>query len=198
VQSGRIESICVFCGSSSGRRRAYSDAASAMGRELAERNISVVYGGARDGLMGAVADAALAAGGRVTGVIPAHLAHQEVPHQHLTELCVVDSMHERKTLMSKLSDGFVTMPGGFGTLDETFEALTWSQLGIQVKPVGLLNVEGYFDPLLSFLDHAAGEGLLRARDRWFLVVAETAGELLDRLSGFEAPRGDAPVELPNP
>ena len=196
ARPARLESICVFCGSSSGLRPAYRKAAGDLGRALAERKIALVYGGARDGTMGAVADAALAAGGRVTGVIPAQLAHHEVPHEGLTRLCIVDSMHERKALMNELSDAFVTLPGGFGTLDETFEALTWSQLGIHAKPIGLLNVEGYFDPLLTFLDHAAHEGLLRQSDRSALLVAETVVELLNRLGGFEARRGEKWVEQP--
>lgn len=193
--SSGLDSICVFCGSNPGNGSAYRDAGADLGKALAERNIAVVYGGARNGVMGAVADAALAAGGRVTGVILTQLAHHEVAHERLTELHLVDSMHERKALMNRLSDGFVTLPGGFGTLDETFEVLTWSQLGIHTKPIGLLNV-GVFDPLMAFLDHAVSEGLLRARDRAMLVVADAVAELLDRLAGFEAPRGDRWIQGP--
>jgi len=195
TRSERLESICVFCGSNAGRRKEYRGAARDLGRTLAERSISVVYGGARDGLMGAVADAALAAGGRVTGVIPARLADHEVAHKALTELRIVESMHERKALMGALSDGFVTLPGGFGTLDEMFEVLTWSQLGIHAKPTGILNVGGYFDALMTFLDHAVAEGLVRHQDREFLVVADTVAELLDRLADFRAPPHERWVEL---
>jgi len=168
--------VCVFAGSNAGSRPAYRATAEALGRELAARHIGLVYGGARIGLMGAVADAVLAAGGTVTGVIPGALVEKEVAHSGLTDLCVVASMHERKALMADLSDGFVALPGGWGTLDEFFEILTWAQLGIHHKPCGLLNVHGYFDGLLSFLEHSYAEGFVRREYRSMITVAESSVE----------------------
>jgi uncharacterized protein (TIGR00730 family) len=163
-------------------RPEYLAAATDLGRVLAARGIGVVYGGARVGLMGAVADAALVGGGRVTGVIPRALAEKEVAHTGLTDLRVVTSMHERKALMADLCDAFVALPGGWGTLDETFEILTWAQLGLHSKPCGLLNVQGYFDRLLSFLDHAMDQGFVRREYASLLVVSATVTTLLDALA----------------
>jgi uncharacterized protein (TIGR00730 family) len=156
-------------------------AARAVAECLARRHIRLVYGGGKVGLMGQMADAALAAGGKVVGVIPGRLAEREVAHPGLDKLHVVDSMHARKALMADLSDAFVALPGGFGTLDEFFEIVTWAQLGFHSKPVGLLNVEGFFDPVLSFVDHAIQEGFVRAEHRELILVASSTEELLDRL-----------------
>ena len=182
-----MRSVCVFCGSNSGRGERYGAGARALGAELAARGIKLVYGGGRVGLMGEVADAALAAGGHVTGVIPAALVAREVGHNALSEQHVVDSMHERKALMAELSEGFVAMPGGFGTLDETFEILTWAQLGMHRHPVGLLNVDGYFDKLLAFVDHAIGEGFVRPEYKAMLSVASTPAELLETMARYRPP-----------
>jgi hypothetical protein len=179
--------VCVFTGSSSGARPAYRDAAETLGRLLAERGIGVVYGGACVGLMGTLADAALAAGGEVVGVIPAALVAKEVAHTGLTDLRVVNSMHERKALMSDLADAFIAMPGGWGTLEELFEVLTWAQLGLHRKPCGLLNVHGYFDRLLAFLAHTIDEGFVRPEYAAMMAVAATPGELLDRLASSTPP-----------
>ena len=174
--------VCVFCGSQPGCRAEYVAAARDIARLLAQSGIELVYGGGHVGLMGALADEALALGGRVVGVIPERLMRPEVAHQGLTELIVVDSMHTRKQTMALRSDAFIVLPGGFGTLEEMFEMLTWLQLRLQAKPVGLLNVEGYFDSLLQFLEHAAGEGLIRREHRDLLRVERTPARLLARLS----------------
>ena len=179
--------ICVFCGSNPGRLPAYRAAAVALGRTLAERGIGLVYGGASVGLMGAVADAALAAGGEATGVIPRALMDRELGHSGLTELRVVGSMHARKALMAELSDGFIALPGGAGTLEEIFEIWTWSQLGDHEKPCGLLNVAGFYDRLIGFLDHAAAEGFMRAEHRAMLLAAETAQAMLAAFAAYRAP-----------
>ena len=154
-----MQRICVFCGSQVGRRPLYAAAATALGTLLAQRGIGLVYGGGKIGLMGVVADAALAAGGEVIGVIPERLMNRELGHGGVTDLRVVDSMHERKAMMSELSDGFIALPGGYGTFEEFFEVVTWMQLGIQSKPCGLLNVGGYYDMLLALLDHASQRNL---------------------------------------
>ncbi len=182
-----ISSICVFCGSQSGLLPAYREAATLMGRELASRHIRLVFGGGRIGMMGTLADAALSAGGRVTGIIPRALADKEIAHGGVQELMLVGSMHERKQLMSEHADAFVAMPGGLGTLEELLEVLTWAQLGIHAKPVGLLNVAGYFDGLLRFLDVTVAEGFVSAVERNRLLVAGSPAELIDRIAAFEAP-----------
>lgn len=179
-----MERICVYAGASAGARPAYRAAATELARALAERGVGLVYGGGGTGLMGALADEILAAGGEVTGVIPRALVEREVAHGSLTELRVVDSMHERKALMAQLSDGFVALPGGLGTLEELFEAVTWAQLGFHRKPCGLLNAAEYFGPLLGMLDHAVAEGFVPPEYREALVVAGTAGELLERFASF--------------
>ena len=180
-----LGSVCVFCGSSAGARPSYAVMAQMLGRVLAERGIRVVYGGGRVGLMGVVADAALAAGGKVVGVIPQHLMDREVGHSGLTELRVTSSMHERKALMAELADGFVALPGGFGTLEELAETLTWSQLGLQAKPFGLLDVEGFYEPLLTFLDHTVAERFVTPEHRALVLSADDPATLLDRLAGWE-------------
>ena len=176
-------SICVFCGSQSGILPAYAEAAAAFGRLLALRGIRLIYGAGNVGLMGVLADAALAAGGKVIGVIPQRLVDRELAHQGLTELRIVASMHERKALMAELSDAFVALPGGLGTYEELCEVLTWSQLGIHNKPCGCLNVQNYFSPLFTMFDHAVSAGFLRPEQRTILQTANDAGELLDKLLG---------------
>ncbi|MFO0810494.1 MAG: TIGR00730 family Rossman fold protein [Gemmataceae bacterium] len=174
--------VCVFCGSNSGSRREYASVASELGRAIAQRGWSLVYGGGNVGLMGVCADAVLAAGGEVIGVIPDSLKAMEVAHTGLTQLHVVRTMHERKAMMADLSDGFAALPGGFGTLDELFEILTWAQLGIHAKPVVVLNVAGFFEPLMTMLDHQVREGFLRAKHRPLLRTSGTVEELLDLLA----------------
>jgi uncharacterized protein (TIGR00730 family) len=176
-----VNRVCVFCGASSGRRPAYADAARAFGTAVAGRGLGLVYGGGRVGLMGAVADAALAAGGEVVGVIPQELVDRELAHDGVTELHVVGSLHERKALMAELADAFVALPGGFGTLDELLEQLTWSQLGLHAKPIGLYEVEDYWRPLIALARHATEEGFVRESDLAQIAVGGDADGLLDRL-----------------
>ena len=180
-----MKRVLVFCGSSPGRIPEYADAAADLGRLLAQRGLETVYGGASVGLMGAVADGALAAGGRVIGVIPTRLVEHEIAHAGLTELRIVETMHERKALMAKLSDAVIALPGGTGTLDELFELFTWSQLGLHRKPLGLLDVAGYWQPLLVFLHHAVNERFLRAEHLDTLLVEQHPAALLDRLASHE-------------
>ena len=184
--------VCVFCGSSSGAESSYVEAAQTVGRTLAEAGHGVVYGGAGRGLMGVVADAALEAGARVVGVLPEQLFLREVAHPGLTELVVVRSMHERKAEMAERADAFLALPGGLGTLDETFEILTWAQLGIHGKPVGLLNVQGYFDGLLAFLDHAVAQRFVRPRDRGLLLVETEVEALLEAFAAWTPPPRTGP------
>lgn len=179
--------VCVFCGSRPGADGRYRDAARAFGALLGRRGHALVYGGARRGLMGALADAALEHGGRVTGVIPEALWEREVAHTGLSELFVVGSMHERKALMAERADAFVALPGGAGTLEEFFEAWTWAQLGIHAKPVALLNVGGFYDPLLALVDHMAAEGFVGAQQRAMVLVAEEPEALLAALAAYRAP-----------
>jgi len=176
-----VETLCVFCGSSPGADPAFGVAAERFGAAVAERGLELVYGGASVGLMGVVADAALAAGGRATGVITESLAGHEIAHQTLSDLHVVSTMHERKALMSDLSDAFVMLPGGFGTYEEFMESVTWAQLGIHDKPCGILNVEGFFDDLLGFVRHAAAQGFIKARQIDTLVISDNVDELLTAL-----------------
>lgn len=183
----QFKRICVYCGSNPGADPTYEEAARGVGAHLAGRGVDVVFGGGRVGLMGAVADGALAAGGRVIGVIPEKLRGREIAHMGLTELYVVDSMHARKTMMAYLSDGFIALPGGFGTLEEIFEVTTWTQLNYHTKPIGLLNVRGYYDKLLGFLDHATAEGFLRSIHRPLMQSAEAIGPLLEAMAGVEIP-----------
>ena len=181
----RLKRICVFAGSSSGSRIEYRAAAENLGRALVSRQIDLVYGGGRVGLMGVLADAVLAAGGHVTGVIPTALAAKEVAHEGLSDLRLVGSMHERKALMADLSDGFIALPGGWGTLEELFEVLTWAQLGIHQKPCGVLNVSGFFDGLLSFVDHTIDEAFVRRENRSMILVASAPDTLLDLLEHYD-------------
>jgi uncharacterized protein (TIGR00730 family) len=182
-----LKRVCVFCGSSAGVRPAYGAAARRMGTLLAERGIGLVYGGGKVGLMGAMADAAMAAGGEVIGIIPEGLMAREVGHGGVTELRVVRTMHERKAMMADLSDAFVALPGGFGTFEEYFEVLTWAQLGIHPKPCGLLDVEGYYAPFLAMLDHAVAEGFVRPEHRASVRVAAEPERMLGLLAAFEPP-----------
>ena len=182
-----MKRVCVFAGSSAGVRSEYMAAATDLGRVLAARGIGLVYGGARVGLMGAVADAVLTGGSEVTGVIPRSLVEKEVAHSGLTELRVVTTMHERKALMADLSDAFIALPGGWGTLDEFFEILTWAQLGLHCKPCGVLNVQGYFDRLLSFLDHSVEQGFVRREYGALLAVSDDPSTLLDALRAQTPP-----------
>jgi uncharacterized protein (TIGR00730 family) len=179
-----MRSVCVYCGSSFGRQSLYADEARVFGRRLVERGLSLVYGGGCVGVMGVIADAVLEAGGNVIGVIPQSLVDKEVAHKSLTELIVTQSMHERKTIMAQRSDAFVALPGGIGTLEELFEIWTWGQLGLHEKPCGLLNIAGYYDGLIAFLDHAVDEQFLKPVHRSRLIVETDAGALLDRLETF--------------
>jgi uncharacterized protein (TIGR00730 family) len=188
--------ICVFCGSSRGARPAYVEAARRVGSALARSGLGLVYGGGRVGLMGTVADAVLAEGGRVIGVIPEPLATSEIAHDGLTELHVVPDMHKRKALMARRSAGFLTLPGGVGTFEEFFEILSWAALGLHHKPIGILNVEGYFDPLLALLNHAAAERFLRPEHLDLLVVSDQPEVLAaDLLSHQPPPTGPKRIEL---
>jgi uncharacterized protein (TIGR00730 family) len=183
-----VKRVCVFSGSSPGADLAYRAAATDLGHRLADRGIELVYGGASVGLMGAVADAAMEGGAHVIGVIPQSLVDREVAHAGLGDLRVVDSMHERKALMAELSDAFVALPGGVGTLEELFEVYTWNQLGLHAKPLGLFNVRGYYDGLARFLDHAVAERFVTPQHRAMLLVGEELDELLDGLEAWQAPR----------
>jgi uncharacterized protein (TIGR00730 family) len=179
--------VCVYAGSNHGTDPVYGDGARALAATLAERGIGLVYGGGNVGLMGVLADTAMAAGGEVIGVMPRALVEHEIGHRGITELRTVESMHERKALMADLSDAFVAVPGGIGTLEELIEVYTWTQLGFHRKGCGVLNVNGYYDALAAFLDHAVGEGFLAPEHRGVLTVASDPAELLDRLAAFEPP-----------
>jgi uncharacterized protein (TIGR00730 family) len=179
--------ICVFCGSSSGARPAYTAAAEELGELMARRGIGLVFGGGCIGLMGTIADAVLAHEGEAIGVIPDGLMRREIGHRGVTHLHVVDTMHQRKALMADLSDAFIALPGGYGTLEEFSEIVTWSQLGIQRKPCALLNIEGYWDGLLAFLDHAVDEDFVRPENRGLVLVGSTPEELLEKISSWKPP-----------
>ena len=182
-----LANVCVYCGANPGRDPAYAEAASALGRTLAERGLGMVYGGGRVGLMGVVADAALAAGGRVTGVIPQALMTKELAYTGLTELIVTPSMHERKAQMAERADAFIALPGGLGTFEELFEIWTWGQLGWHRKPCGVLNIAGFYDGLVAFLDHATDAQFVKPVHRGMLLVDDDPGRLLDRFARYEAP-----------
>jgi uncharacterized protein (TIGR00730 family) len=178
----------VFCGSSKGARDTYVQAAQALGRELGRRGIELVYGGGNVGLMGVVADAVLAADGRVIGVIPEQLRARELGHRTIQDLRVVNTMHERKAMMADLADGFIALPGGIGTYEEFFEVLTWAQLGLHTKPCALLNVDGFYDPVLRLLDHAVEERFVRTAHRELIVVETDPAALMQRMARHRAPR----------
>jgi uncharacterized protein (TIGR00730 family) len=182
-----LSSVCVFCGSNGGADPAYLAAAEAVGAGLAQRGIRIVYGGGRVGLMGALADSARAAGGEVVGVMPQALVDREIGHTGIDDLRVVDTMHERKALMVELSDAFVALPGGIGTLEELFEVYTWAQLGIHAKPLALLDVAGYYEPLAAFLDHAVAQRFLRAETRGMLAVADSIEGVLETFERWRPP-----------
>jgi uncharacterized protein (TIGR00730 family) len=182
-----MRSVCVFCGSNPGARSTYAEAAEALGRTLAKRKLRLIYGGAAVGLMGVLADAALAAGGEAVGVIPVALVEREIAHTGLTELHPVKTMHERKAMMADLADAFVALPGGVGTLEELLEIWTWGQLGHHTKPVGILNAGGFFDALLAFLDFQAGELFMRREHRDMLIVESDPARLLDRCESYRQP-----------
>lgn len=182
-----IKSICVYCGSSPGRVEAYKHGAIGLAEALVSRNIRLVYGGASVGIMGVVADRVLQLGGHVVGVIPKALAHKEIAHPQLTELHITQSMHDRKRLMAELADGFIALPGGIGTLEELFEIWTWAQLGFHDKPCGLLNIGGYFDALIQFLDHVAAEHFVKAQHRSMLLVDTEPESLLASYGQYQAP-----------
>jgi len=183
-----MRSICVFCGSSSGNDLAYEDAARSLGETLAESGITLIYGGGHVGLMGIVANAALASGGEAVGVIPHSLVEREIAHNGLTDLHVVGSMHERKAMMSELSEGFIALPGGTGTMEEFFEVLTWAQLGEHGKPCGLLNVAEYYDPLLAVFDHMVANGFLSEANRSIVIVETEPITMLGRFEKYRPPQ----------
>jgi len=179
-----MQRICVFAGSSSGTRQAYAQAATDLAQELILRNLGLVYGGASVGLMGILADSMLAGGGEAIGVIPRSLLRKEVKHSGLSDLRVVETMHERKAMMADLADGFIALPGGFGTFDELFEILTWAQLNFHQKPVGLLDIAGYFTPLLSFIQHVSAEGFVRPEHLTLLLHDTEPGRLLEQFAHY--------------
>lgn len=181
----KLSTVCVFCGSNPGTDPEFMEAATQTGRFLAENGIRMVFGGGRVGLMGQVADTVMAEGGEVIGVIPRDLAEKEVAHQNLTELHVVNSMHERKALMAKLSDGFVAMPGGFGTFEEICEVITWTQLGFQEKPCGILNVNGYYADLISLFDKATENGFIHSQHRRLVLVSDRIDDLIEKFRSFK-------------
>jgi uncharacterized protein (TIGR00730 family) len=185
-----MKKICVYCGSSSGKSPEYLASASVLAKEMVKRNIGLVYGGANVGIMGEIANTMLANGGNVTGVIPQALIDKEVGHFGLTELKIVGSMHERKAIMADLSDGFIALPGGLGTLEELFEVLTWSQLGFHHKPCALLNIKQYYESLSVFLDHAVEEEFVKPIHREMLLVASDPSQLLDAMESYQPPAVD--------
>ncbi|WP_297730618.1 TIGR00730 family Rossman fold protein [uncultured Maricaulis sp.] len=189
-----MKSICVYCGSNAGQDPAFLEVADRLGQIMALRGIELVYGGGRVGLMGRIADATLAAGGRVVGVIPEFLALKEIAHMELTTLHVVKSMHARKAKMEQLSEGFIAMPGGIGTMEEMFEIWTWAQLGQHRHPVGLLNVNGYYDELVAFLDKMTEQGFLAPEHRGALIVADRPTKLLDAFEAYKPPPADVRIK----
>jgi uncharacterized protein (TIGR00730 family) len=184
----RIKNVCVYCGSNSGDRDEYQNIATELAAELVERKLGLVYGGSSTGIMGMLADAMLEAGGQVRGIMPRALVHKEIAHGGLTELRVTGSMHERKALMADMADGFIALPGGFGTLEEIVEILTWAQLQLHEKPCGLVNVASYYDHFLKFVDHVEAEGFLDSQHRKMLLVADNPSELLDKFESYRAPK----------
>lgn len=185
-----MKSICVYCGSSFGKNPQYKEAAKLLGKTLSQRNLALVYGGASVGLMGETADSVLENGGQAIGVIPQAIEKKEISHKGLTELHVVGSMHERKAKMAELSDGFIALPGGLGTFEELFEILTWAQLGFHAKPCGVLNINGYFDKLIEFVDHAVNEAFIKEIHRDLLIVESDPNKLLDAFSVYKPQKID--------
>ena len=182
-----MKRITVFCGSSSGTEEIFTTQATLLGKTLAKRNIELVYGGAKVGLMGAVADGVLSQGGKAIGVLPNFLGSKEIAHPKLTELILVETMHERKTIMNDLCDGVIALPGGFGTLDELFEMLTWGQLGLHKKPIAILNVDGYYDALITFVQTMTDKGLLKEVNQQMLLVSDTIDDLLEKMENYVPP-----------
>lgn len=182
-----IRSVCIYCGSSMGNSSKYAEQAAILAKTLAQNGITIVYGGAKVGIMGVIADTALAKGGKVIGVIPKALVEKEVAHQGLSKIYVVESMHERKALMAELSDGFIAFPGGIGTFEELFEVWTWAQLGFHSKPCGVLNVSSYYDKLLAFICHASSEGFIKPQHKDMLIVTDSADELLSQFESYKPP-----------
>lgn len=183
-----MNSIVVFCGSSAGNNPVYAAQAQALGQELATQHIKLIYGGAKVGIMGAIADAVLQHGGEVTGVIPGFLRTKEVAHNSLQELIVTENMHERKMKMHELSDGIITLPGGWGTMEELFEMLTWAQLGLHTKPIGILNTNGYYNSLIGLCDHMVNEGFLPQHIRQMMLVADDVSSLIAKMKAYVAPQ----------
>lgn len=190
-----IKSVCLFCGSNPGKRPEYAEQARAFGTALAEQELTLVYGAGNIGLMGIAADAALAAGGKVIGVIPEFLKAKEVAHMGLSELHVTHTMHERKAMMADLSDAFVALPGGFGTFDELFEILTWAQLSVHNKPVGLLNVAGFYEPLMAMARHACSEGFAPAHNLELFAMADSVPDLLAHLHSYRGKAGNKWLDM---
>ena len=185
-----MKSIVIFCGSSSGKNPAFVEKAFELGKKLAQESIQVIYGGAKVGVMGAVAEGCLEHGGEVIGVLPHFLSSKEVRHQHLTQMIMVESMHERKMTMNELSDGVIALPGGFGTMEELFEMLTWAQLGLHQKPIGILNVDGYYDHLFRFFDQMIHDGLLHEKFNSMVLKSDSMDDLLAQMRNYE------PIEVP--
>jgi len=183
-----MKNIAVYCGSSSGNKEIYIKEAAALGKFLTLRGIDLIYGGGKVGLMGVLADSVMEAGGRITGIIPGFLRTKEVAHEELSELIVVENMHERKALIHEKSDGFIALPGGYGTLEELFEMLTWGQLGLHPKPVGLLNIAGFFDHILASLDHMVQEGFVHEINRKMVLCDHNPENLLDKMLAYQAPK----------
>ncbi|MGM0407480.1 MAG: TIGR00730 family Rossman fold protein [Bacteroidota bacterium] len=182
-----MKRITVFCGSSSGNNGNYKLQAALLGKTLAQKNIELVFGGAKVGLMGAIADSVLEHNGKVFGVLPGFLKSKEIAHDRLTELLIVESMHERKTKMHELSDGVIALPGGFGTMEELFEMLTWAQLGLHKKPIGILNINGFYDPLINLLENMVEKGLLKQINRGMLIISDNIDTLLFEMENYIAP-----------
>jgi uncharacterized protein (TIGR00730 family) len=182
-----MKRITVFCGSSFGSEKEYQEQAFMLGKTLAERNIGLVYGGANVGLMGAVANGTIENKGKVIGVLPRFLQNKEIAHQGLTELILVETMHERKTKMNELTDGVITLPGGYGTLEEFFEMLTWAQLGLHEKPIAILNTNGFYDELLALVNTMVEKGFLKEANKNMLLISENINDLLDQMANYEAP-----------
>jgi len=189
-----MKKICVYCGSSPGKSPEYIEAARILGRELVNRDITLVYGGASVGIMGEIADTVLSAGGEVIGIMPQALADKEISHNGLTDLRVVGSMHERKAMMEDISDGFMALPGGMGTIEELFEVLTWSQLGYHRKPCALLNIKGYYDTITQFLNHAVEEQFVKSIHREMVLIGDNSNRLLDLMAAYKSPRVDKWIE----
>lgn len=182
-----MKRVTVFCGSSFGTESKYQLQANLLGQTLAQHNIELVYGGANVGLMGSVADGVLSKGGKVIGVLPHFLQTKEIAHEHLTELILVDSMHERKTKMNELCDGVIALPGGFGTLEELFEMLTWAQLGLHKKPIAILNIDGFYNSLLDFIQIMVDKGLLKKVNQEMLLISDSINEILEKMKNYQAP-----------